>query len=108
VIAFNPGLTGGTSLGRESPPILTSVMRAARPVLRMLRHVRPELHMHTPEESREALAQLPLGTVTPPPGHVYAAFVRGRLTYPAPSELAQRDEARDRLWNESAAMVILS
>jgi hypothetical protein len=49
----------------------------------MLGHFRPELHMHTPEESGQALAQLALGTATPPPGHVYASLVRGQLTYPA-------------------------
>jgi hypothetical protein len=84
------------SLGRESPPALTSIMRAARPVLRMLGRFRPGLQMHTPEESGQALAQLTLATATPPPGHVYASLVRGQLTYPTPSELAQNDEARDK------------
>jgi NAD(P)-dependent dehydrogenase (short-subunit alcohol dehydrogenase family) len=107
VIAYNPGLTGGTSLGREAPRTVAFVLRGARPIFWLLGHFRPELHMHTPEQSGEALSQLALGTATPPSGHVYASLVRGQLTYPDPSELAQSDEARDRLWNESAVMVKL-
>jgi NAD(P)-dependent dehydrogenase (short-subunit alcohol dehydrogenase family) len=106
VIAFNPGLTGGTSLGRESPTA-AKVMHAARPILWVVGLFRSQFHMHTPKQAGEALSQLALGTATPPPGHIYASLVRGQLTYPDPSELAQSDEARDRLWNESAAMVNL-
>jgi NAD(P)-dependent dehydrogenase (short-subunit alcohol dehydrogenase family) len=107
VIAFNPGLTGGTSLGRESSPTTARVMRAAKPIFWVAGRFRPQFHMHTPEQSGEALSQLAIGAATPPGGHVYASLVRGQLTYPDPSDLAQNDEARDRLWNESAAMVKL-
>jgi hypothetical protein len=54
------------------------------------------------------LAALALGSVALPPGRVYASLVKGELTYPDPSELARSDEARDRLWRESAAMVGLA
>ena len=65
----------------------------------------PQLYSSTPEQSGDALAELVLGQVTPPPGRVYASHVRGKITFPDPSKLAQSDEARDLLWRESAAMV---
>jgi hypothetical protein len=46
-----------------------------------------------------------LGEINPPAGRVYASLVKGQLTFPDPSALAQSDEARDLLWRESAAMV---
>jgi hypothetical protein len=59
----------------------------------------------TPERAGEVLAQLALGTVTPPPGRVYVSLVKGEITFPNPSELARNDDARDLLWRQSAAMV---
>lgn len=58
-----------------------------------------------PERAGEVLAGLVLGTMVPPPGRIYASLVRGELTFSDPSELARNDEARDRLWRESADMV---
>jgi len=46
-----------------------------------------------------------LGEINPPAGRVYASLVRGEITFPDPSVLAQSDEAMDLLWRESAAMV---
>ena len=106
VIAYNPGLTGGTSLGGGSP-LQRTVMVGLRPVLRLLSVFLSQLYMSTPEQSGDALAQLVLGQVTPPPGKVYASHVRGKITFPDPSQLAQSDDARDLLWRESEAMVAL-
>jgi len=104
VIAYNPGLTGGTSLGGQ--PAFGGLLAAAmRPVLRFLSLFFPQLYSSTPEQSGEALAELALAEVTPPSGRVYASHVRGRITFPDPSQLAQSDDARDLLWRESAAMV---
>ena len=104
VIAFNPGLTGGSSLGGQ--PVLGGCLAAAmRPVLRFMSLFLPQLYSSTPEQSGDALAKLALSDVTPPSGRVYASQVRGKITFPDPSKLAQSDEARDLLWHESAAMV---
>lgn len=106
VIAFSPGLTGGTSLGRDSSrarrAFVTFLMRT---VFRLVGVFRPEYVMGTPERSGEALAEVSLGTVTPPPGRIYISLVKGQPRFPDPSELARNQEAQDRLWRESAAMV---
>jgi hypothetical protein len=104
VIAYNPGLTGGTSLGGQST-LKDLIMTALRLPLRLMSLFLPQLYMNTPEQSGEALAELVLGRVTPPEGRVYASHVRNKITFPDPSKLAQSDEARDLLWRESAAMV---
>jgi NAD(P)-dependent dehydrogenase (short-subunit alcohol dehydrogenase family) len=101
-IAFNPGLTGGTGLQRDFPAPLRLVFRALRPVFILLSGVRPQLYMSTPEHAGDILAQLADGTVTPPGGRFYASLVRGQLTYPDPSALAQDSAARDQMWRESA------
>ncbi|HXW82399.1 MAG TPA: SDR family NAD(P)-dependent oxidoreductase [Acidimicrobiales bacterium] len=104
VVAYNPGLTGRTSLGGQ--PVLGGLLAAAaRPVLRLMSLFLPQLYSATPEQSGEALADLVLGRITLPPGRVYASHVRGNVTFPDPSKLAQSDDARDLLWRESAAMV---
>jgi NAD(P)-dependent dehydrogenase (short-subunit alcohol dehydrogenase family) len=106
VIAYNPGLTLGTNLGRSErgdtnagPPAFV------RTILGVLSKLKPAFYPGTVERAGDALAQLSLGTVAPPPGRIYASLVRGELTFPDPSELARSDEARDRLWRESAPMV---
>jgi len=108
VIAYNPGLTFGTRLGnsdpqRQSPPRMLNPFTHA--ILGALSKFNGALYPGTAERAGEALAQLSLGIVTPPPGRVYASLVRGEITFPDPSELARSDEARDRLWRESAVMV---
>lgn len=106
VIAFNPGLTGGTSLGRDSSRlskvIVTVLMHT---VFRLVGLFRPEYVMGTAERSGELLAKVALGVATLPPGHIYISLVKGQPTFPDPSQLAQSQEAQDRLWQGSAAMV---
>jgi NAD(P)-dependent dehydrogenase (short-subunit alcohol dehydrogenase family) len=105
VIAFNPGLTGGTSLGRHSSRarrvLVTLLMRT---VFRLAGLFRPEYALGTAERSGEALAQVALGAITPPPGRIYISLVKGEPTFPDPSELARSQDAQDQLWRESAAM----
>ncbi|WP_432192530.1 SDR family NAD(P)-dependent oxidoreductase [Streptomyces sp. bgisy027] len=106
VVAFNPGLTGGTSLSRDSSRMrrafLTFLMRT---VFRAVSLFKPEYVMSTAERSGELLAEVALGHVTPPPGRLYVSLVKGEPTFPDPSELARSRDARDRLWRESAVMV---
>ena len=101
-IAYNPGLTLGTGLSRDAPRLLRVLIRIVLPLLSTFK---PQFRSGTPERAGEALAQLALGEVNPPAGRVYASLVRGELTFPDPSALAQSDEARDLLWRESATMV---
>jgi len=108
VIAFNPGLTGGTSLmGKQSAFMkgLTTVF--IRPLLSVVSIFIPFLFVGRPERAGETLAALALGKVVPPTDKMYASLVRGKLTFPDPSQLAQNNDVMDLLWKESAAMVNL-
>ena len=105
VIAFNPGLTLGTGLSRDAPRGVRGFMRIMRPIFRLLSIFKPQFYPGKPERAGVVLAQLALGETNPPAGQVYASLVRGKLTFPDPSILAQSDEARDLLWRESAVMV---
>ena len=98
VIAYNPGFTSDTRLYRNWSAW-------ARVMLMVARIVRPAVRLATVEQAGGALADLALGRVVPPPGRVYASLVRRRLTWPDPSELAQRDDVMHALWRESARMV---
>jgi NAD(P)-dependent dehydrogenase (short-subunit alcohol dehydrogenase family) len=98
VIAYNPGLTPGTSLFRawpwwaKFPMVVASLLR-------------PLTGMNTIEQAGNAIADLGLGTIVPPPGRIYASLVKGKLTWPDPSYLAQSDTVMRELWVESARMV---
>ena len=95
VIAYNPGLTPGTSLFRAWPwwaKLMIGVASKFRSV-------------NTLEQAGDAIADLGLGTVVPPSGRIYASLVKGKLTWPDPSELAQTNTAMTRLWLKSAQMV---
>jgi NAD(P)-dependent dehydrogenase (short-subunit alcohol dehydrogenase family) len=94
VIAYNPGLTPGTSLFRAWPwwaKLMMAVASKLRPV-------------NTIEQAGNAIADLGLGTIVAPSGRIYASLVKGKLTWPDPSELAQSDRAMRGLWVESACM----
>ena len=60
---------------------------------------------NTIEQAGNAIAELGLGTIVPPAGRIYASLVKGKLTWPDPSELAQSDAAMRELWVESDQMV---
>jgi NAD(P)-dependent dehydrogenase (short-subunit alcohol dehydrogenase family) len=98
VIAYNPGLTPGTSLFRAWPWWAKLAMVVAS-------ILRPLTGMNTIEQAGNAIADLGLGTIVPPPGRIYASLVKGKLTWPDPSELAQSDTAMRGLWVDSAHMV---
>ncbi|MDL4813268.1 SDR family NAD(P)-dependent oxidoreductase [Actinomadura opuntiae] len=106
VIAFNPGLTGGTGLLRGQTRVRRALAPAVLPLVgALLGRSHPQFHVGTPERAGEILAELALGTAVLPPGRVYASLVNAELTFPDPSELARDDAVRDLLWRESAAMV---
>jgi NAD(P)-dependent dehydrogenase (short-subunit alcohol dehydrogenase family) len=98
VIAYNPGLTPDTSLYRAWPWWGKLMMASAYAV-------RPLAGINTIEQAGNAIADLALGTIVPPTGRIYASLVKGRLTWPDPSELAQSNAATKELWAESAHMV---
>jgi NAD(P)-dependent dehydrogenase (short-subunit alcohol dehydrogenase family) len=95
IIAYNPGLTPGTSLFRAWP-------WWAKWMMAMASLLRP---VNTIEQAGNAIANIGLGTIVPPPGRIYASLVKGKLTWPDPSDLAQSDTAMRGLWMESAQMV---
>ena len=105
VIAFNPGLTGDTSLMGKQSAILKLLIPAIRPLFYLISLFKPAFFMGTAKRSGEVLAELAIGKVVPPADKIYASLVRGKLTFPDPSKLAQSDFNRDLLWNESANMV---
>jgi NAD(P)-dependent dehydrogenase (short-subunit alcohol dehydrogenase family) len=98
VVAYNPGLTPDTSLYRAWPWWAKLMMASASAV-------RPLAGINTIEQAGNAIVDLALGTIAPPAGRIYASLVKGKLTWPDPSELAQSDTEMKELWVESAYMV---
>jgi len=107
VIAYNPGLTGGTSLTGKPSPFMRTILLPLilRPLSRVVSLFRPPFFVGTPECAGGVLADLASGEIRLPEGRVYASLVRGKLTFPNPSQLAQSDEVRDLLWRQSAKFV---
>lgn len=105
VIAFNPGLTGGVG-GTDASALQRAIFRVVmHTVFPLIGLFRPEFVMNTPDHSGRMLADVALGTIAPPDGRIYVSLVKGRPTFPDPSDLARDLEGQDRLWRESAAMV---
>lgn len=106
VIAYNPGLTGDTSLmGKQSAFLKKLLPILIRPIFSVVSMFKPAFFMGTAKSSGEALAELALGKVVLPTNKMYASLVRGKLTFPNPSLLSQDNFTRDLLWKESAKMV---
>jgi NAD(P)-dependent dehydrogenase (short-subunit alcohol dehydrogenase family) len=109
VVAYNPGMTPGTGLAvNMSPLVQGAASTIVFPLLRQIGRIRPAFYPGTVERAGQVLAELTLGTVTPPLGRVYVSLVRGEVTFPDPSELARDDNARQVLWRESATMTGLT
>ncbi|MNK32510.1 short chain dehydrogenase [compost metagenome] len=106
VIAYNPGLTGDTSLmGKQSAFVKIILPFLIRPLFYVVGMFKPAFYMGTAKRSGEALADLALEKVTLPADKIYASLVRGKLTFPDPSQLAKDNIVRDLVWKESAEMV---
>jgi NAD(P)-dependent dehydrogenase (short-subunit alcohol dehydrogenase family) len=99
VIAFNPGLTPGTQLMRNSSAGVKFVVAVLMPILS------PLMRLNTVAGGGDLLANLALARIVPPPGRIYASQVRRQLTWPDPSELALDDTAMTKLWRDSDALV---
>ena len=100
VVAYDPGPTPGTGLAREASVLVRGAWRwLALPLRWVLSGA------NTPAAAGATLAALALGETRPPAGRIYGALRRGRLTWPDPSKLAQRDELAKALWSDSAALV---
>lgn len=99
--AYTPGFTPDTGLFRGAPIFMRVMVLGAR-------LLRPLLGLANKDLAGNALADLALGVVTPPAGHIYGALKRGQITWPAMSKLAQRNDIAQRLWNDSAPMVSLT
>ena len=97
-IAFNPGFTPDTNIGRDASALVKLALVVVVPVMKLFTSV------NTAREAGEALAGLASGGIAPPPGRFYASLVKGKLTWPEPSALARDDAARDALWRDSAAL----
>jgi NAD(P)-dependent dehydrogenase (short-subunit alcohol dehydrogenase family) len=98
VVAYNPGLTVGTSLFRAWP-------LWARLAMGSVGLIRPMTRLATVDQAGQILADLALGRITPPAGRLYASLVKRQLTWPDPSELALQDDVMNGLWHDSARMV---
>lgn len=107
VLAYNPGLTGGTNLGDGGPVARRVMYLVVFPVFSIIGRFKPAFVMGRPERAGQVLAELATGLTTPPPGRVYVSLVKGEVTYPDPAPLALDDRVRDDLWEQSAAMTDL-
>lgn len=108
VLAYNPGLTGGTNLGDGGAAARRVMSLVVLPVFRVVGMFKPAFVMGRPERAGQVLAELAAGVTTPPPGRVYVSLVKGEVTYPDPAPLALDDRVRDDLWKQSAAMTGLA
>jgi NAD(P)-dependent dehydrogenase (short-subunit alcohol dehydrogenase family) len=99
VIAFNPGFTPGTGLGRNLPLPLRMAMQIVPWILGRF------LRINTAAHGGETLADLALGRIERAEGHLYASIVSRELAWPDPSELAQNDDVMAKLWVDSARLV---
>lgn len=85
VMAFNPGLTGGTSLmGKQSAFMNLMIKILIRPILNFVSLFKPFLFVGKAKHAGKILADIALGKVAPPKGKMYNSIVRGKLTFPNP------------------------
>lgn len=108
VIAYNPGLTGDTSLMGKQTGVLKIIVKAVRPMFRFLSLFNPMFYMNTAKNSGEILSDLALGNKKLPKGRFYASVVRGKVTFPKPGILVEDETLKKDLWTKSAKMVNLS
>jgi NAD(P)-dependent dehydrogenase (short-subunit alcohol dehydrogenase family) len=98
-IAYDPGFTPRTGMGRDASLLLRAALVMFVPMLR------PILRINSVTQAGTELADIALGKIVPPRNRYYASLVKRKLTWPDPSELAQRDDVGEVLWDDSAALV---
>jgi hypothetical protein len=95
VIAFSPGLTGGTSLGRNSSRARrTFVMLLMRTVFRLVGLFRPEYVMGPPERAGAALADVALGLSPHRPAGSISPWSRVNRRSPTPRNWREAERLR--------------
>jgi NAD(P)-dependent dehydrogenase (short-subunit alcohol dehydrogenase family) len=100
VVAYDPGPTPGTRLMRDTPLALRAVWWLLGTPLRRL-----VPRFNSKATAGHSLAEIALGGIRPRAGAIHAALRRGRLTWPAPSDLALRDDLAANLWHDSGMLV---
>lgn len=106
VIAFDPGATPGTRLVRDyAPPLRFVAWLLGTPVGRPIVSRIPS--MNTMQAVAVVLTDLVTGATKPPQGKVYGAVRQGKITWPDPSELAQRDDVAEAMWRDSAELLLV-
>lgn len=100
-LAYDPGPTPGTGLGREFPAPMRILWQRFPSLLRWILRRKA----NTIEDAGNALADLVLGVPAVPDGAVYAALRAGRLTWPPLSIHARRDDLMHTLEADSARLV---
>jgi len=98
VVAYDPGLTPGTGLVRQQMWVVRTLLWPLLPLLLPFGKT-----MNSLADAGRHLALLAT-SVRPPAASVYAALRKGRLTWPAPSELARDEAAGAALWRDSLAL----
>jgi NAD(P)-dependent dehydrogenase (short-subunit alcohol dehydrogenase family) len=99
VFAYDPGATPGTGLVRHHSWAIRNLIWPVLPLM-----VPFSSAFNTMQAAGQGLAEL-AETAIAPDGHVYASLRRARLTWPAPSTIAQDQATRAKLWNQSAELV---
>ncbi|KEO73923.1 SDR family NAD(P)-dependent oxidoreductase [Anditalea andensis] len=101
-IAYDPGPTPGTGLLQKG----TIFMRIAWQVFTipfLRKRILPK--SNSIKDAGLSLASLALGKVKVPEGKVYVALRAGKLTFPAPSKLAQDNSLMVALWEQSEQLL---
>lgn len=99
VLAYNPALTGGTELQRAQPELRARIAGMSE------QPAGEGPYVGTPERSGEVLADLVRGAISVPANTVYVSLVRGKVTFPEPSQLARRAGVAAQLWRESERLL---
>lgn len=107
-VAYCPGQVFGTGLAKNlSLPLRIGWTMLGTPVVGWpLR--RFNRYLNSRDAAGKALADLATGAARPAGGRIYAALRRGRLTWPEPSQLAQRNDLAQALWQDSERLVGLA
>lgn len=98
VVAYDPGLTPGTGLVRQQMWVVRTLLWPLLPLM-----VPFGKTMNSLANAGRGLAELATA-LRPPPGRVYAALRKGRISWPDPSALARDDDACAALWRDSLTL----
>ncbi|MDJ1494982.1 SDR family NAD(P)-dependent oxidoreductase [Cytophagaceae bacterium DM2B3-1] len=103
-IAYDPGPTPGTGL-TQNLGIIRRILWKLFSISFLRKRVFPK--SNSIEDAGKALADIALGKISIPAGKEYAALRAGKMTFPLPSELAQKDEVMEKVWNDSKEILNL-